>query len=922
LLNADLTKGYTVKLDFDGHQDYQLQAIQAVIELFEGQPLAKSAFEVNLQSEIASLGFTDKGIANQLLLSQESLLKNLQLSQEKNALAVSEKLESCCFKLQDGETENSGEIPFNFTIEMETGTGKTYTYLRTIYELNKQYGFLKFVIVVPSVAIREGAVKNLEITHTHFQAIYSNTPVNSMMYDSKNLSALRNFATSNAIQILVINIDSFAKDSNVINNLRETGIKPIEYIQNCRPIVIVDEPQNMETDNRKAALLLLSPLFTLRYSATHKEFYNLIYSLNPVQAYDLGLVKQIQIDGITSDNNSSTAFIEFKKLLRAKQSIKAKVALYVNEISGVKAKEITLSIGDNLFDKSGGRETYKNGFILNSIDAEQGKLEFSGGLVLKEGESQGGLTDEVLRFQIERTVENHFQKINALKKAGIEAKVLSLFFIDKVANYRDYSEDGEAKSGKFAQWFEKAFIKIASKKENQDLIPFAVNQVHNGYFSSQKKAKQEVWIDSKEKNTKADEETYSLIMREKERLLSLDEPLQFIFSHSALREGWDNPNVFQICTLNETKSEMKKRQEIGRGLRLPVNNQGIRIKDDKSVNVLTVIANESYEDFSKALQAEIQEETSVDFSGRIKNKRDKRQIKLTKQLTLENYPLLFELWDKIKYKTRYAVDYSTENLISQAVKNLKDFNSFPLTKRPELESRITALNISNEGIDGDLKNIARKSVEAVSYPIPDVYEYIQSRVDISRKTICEVLKQSERYGELAINPQLFLDKAVLAIRNALNDLLVSGIKYEQINNSFYKMSLFENEEIETYLSNLEQVAKDKQHKTPFNYYLLDSEIERQFALDCQAEEKVKFFFKLPRGFKIPTPVGAYIPDWAIVLENDKRIYFVAETKGTLDKNALRPLEKMKIDCAQKHFGLDIFKPDVCYKLAVTAKDLS
>ncbi|MEY3788016.1 MAG: hypothetical protein RLZ75_2223 [Pseudomonadota bacterium] len=915
-----------MKLEFDGHQDYQLDAIQAVIDIFEGQPLAKGNFELDLKSEVSSLYFSDKGIANQLLLNKESILANIQGIQQRNGLAVSEELESCCFKVVEENIDNqektkkTGDIPLNFTVEMETGTGKTYVYLRTIYELNKVYGFKKFVIVVPSVAIREGVVKNLQITQAHFQDIYYNTPVNAVMYDSKNHSTLRNFATSNAIQVLVINIDSFAKDSNVINSVRETGIKPIEYIQNSSPIVIVDEPQNMETELRKAALFNLSPLCTLRYSATHKRFYNLLYSLNPVQAYDKGLVKQIEVDGITSDNNISAAFVVFKKLVLGKRKLQAKVSIYVNEDASVKVKDIALNIGDDLFQKSKGRETYKEGYILNSINAEQGTLSFSGGLVLEEGSSQGGLNDEVLKFQIERTVMGHFEKMAKLKSQGI--KVLSLFFIDRVANYRDYTAEGVPQLGKFAQWFEAAFIKVAQKKEYQGLIPFAANEVHNGYFSCEKKgagkAKKEHWIDSKEKNTKADEDTYSLIMKEKERLLSLDEPLQFIFSHSALREGWDNPNVFQICTLNETKSELKKRQEIGRGLRLPVNNLGIRIKD-KAVNVLTVVANESYEDFSKALQCEIEEETSVDFSGRIKNKRAKGTIKLSKELTLENYPLLFEIWEKIKHKTRYAVEYSTEDLISVAVENLKDLNNFPVIKRPSLEARKGSLQMNHEGIGGTLVNIARKDADEIRYPVPDVYAYIQSRVNVSRNTVYEVLKQSERYPELAINPQLFLDKVVGAIRNALNNLLVAGIKYQKINDSFYEMSLFYNEEIETYLDGLQQVTKAMQHKTPFNYYAVDSEIERKFALDCEAEERIKFFFKLPRDFKIPTPVGNYVPDWAIILDKDSRIYFVTETKSTLDAQDRRVKENMRIACGEKHF--ELFNPEVKYKLAVTSGDL-
>ncbi|MGZ8238639.1 MAG: restriction endonuclease, partial [Methylobacter sp.] len=899
---------------------YQLAAIQAVIDLFEGQPLAQGDFEVSFASEASSLLFSDKGIGNQLVLSPEQLLLNVRAVQERNGIKpLSETLEPCTYALTQENNETvEGVIPLNFTVEMETGTGKTYTYLRTIYALNKVYGFKKFVIVVPSVAIREGTVKNLQITHSHFQDLYDKQPINYVMYDSSNLSALRNFATSNAIQILVINIDSFAKESNIINTVRETGIKPIEYIQSTCPIVIVDEPQNMETEARRAALLNLNPLCLLRYSATHRHLYNLIYNLNPVQAYDLGLVKQIEVDGVSADSNTSAAFVHVKKVLPGKRNLQAKVAIYVNE-GGVRQKDVTLNLGDDLFKKSNGRDVYKNGFILNSINAETGMIEFSGGAVLQEGTAQGGLNDEVLKYQIERTVETHFAKLKRLQSQGI--KVLSLFFIDRVVNYRKYTGDGEPQAGKFAIWFEQAFTRTAKKYPG--LLPFAASEVHNGYFSSDKKTtgkdKKDLWIDSKEKNTKADESTYSLIMREKERLLSPDEPLQFIFSHSALREGWDNPNVFQICTLNETKSELKKRQEIGRGLRLPVDSTGRRVSD-KAISVLTVIANETYQDFSVALQREIQDETSVDFTGRIKNARAKGQVKLSKELTLENFPKLFEIWEKISHRTRYAVDYSAEELIDRTVAELLNFNTVPLTRRPMLEARTARLSYSQAGIETTLNNIGEKAIEAVRYPLPDVYGYIQSRVDVSRNTVYEILKQSGRYDELEINPQLFLDNVIGAIRRTLNSLLVEGVKYERINGSIYEMSLFKLEEIETYLSNLLPVDSEKQDKTPFNYYAVDSDIERNFARDCEADEKIKFFFKLPRGFKVPTPIGNYIPDWAVVLENNRCVYFVAETKGFLDKQRLRVLEGMKIACGEKHFAL--FKPSgVEYKLAVTTRDL-
>lgn len=903
-----------MKIQFDSSQDYQLAAVQSVVRVFEGQPLSKGAFEVSFAMEGASIEFTERGVGNRLVLSDERLLENINKVQQDNGLPLSRKLEPAHY--------DKGAIPLNFTIEMETGTGKTYVFLRTIYELNRVYGFKKFVIVVPSVAIREGTIKNLQITHEHFQGLYGNPPINYVMYDSSKLTGLRNFATSNAIQILVINIDSFNKDSNIINTMRETGVKPIEYIQSANPIVIVDEPQNIDnSDLRKAAIHNLNPLCTLRYSATHRNLYNLLYSLNPVQAYDLGLVKQIEVDGITSDSNYNAAYIQYKGVTNEKSSYKAKIVIFVNEKDGVKQKEFKVGLGrkdnNDLYSLSGGRDVYRD-YLLTTIDRENGCIEFNNGVTIYEGTTQGGLTDEVVKFQIERTVKHHFDKLEKLKDRQI--KVLSLFFIDRVANYREYDESGKHTKGKFALWFEEAFAQ--QQKKHPNLIPFEAEQVHNGYFSADKsgkgKEKKEVWTDTKGTTAK-DDDTYSLIMKEKERLLSLEEPLQFIFSHSALREGWDNPNVFQICTLNESKSDLKKRQEIGRGLRLSIDSNGVRVQD-KQINVLTVIANETYEEFSAALQREIQEETSVEFKDRIKNAREKATIRRSKELTLENFPLLFEIWERISHKTRYSVEYDNDELIARTAAILKDRIKVPPTKRPMLESRTGRISITDHGVESQVKETQIQYVAGVRYQIPDIYGYIQSRLDVSRKTIFEVIKQSGRIDELHINPQLFLDNVVNTLKGVLNSLLVDGVKYEQINGQQYEMRLFEMEEIETYLSNLFEVTK--QDKTVFNYIPIDSQIESKFAKDCEADENVKFFFKLPRGFKIPTPIGNYVPDWAVVLEMDgmSKVYFVVETKGTLDSQLLRELEHMKIECGSKHFAL--FKPlGVEYKMAVTTRDL-
>ncbi|GAB3509856.1 hypothetical protein GCM10027341_47440 [Spirosoma knui] len=862
-----------MKLQFDSNQHYQQTAINSVVSLFQGQPLHQSDFEVTFSDFGSGLVLTQNGVANNLILTDDQLRINLKTVQDSNQLA--------------NGTDWHGR---NFTVEMETGTGKTYTYLRTIYELNQRYGFKKFVIVVPSVAIREGTLKNLTITQQHFQNLYNNPALDYSVYDSKKLSALRSFATANSLQILVLNIDSFTRDDNVINQLRETGVRPIEYVTSTNPIVIIDEPQNMETAVRAKAITDLNPLKTLRYSATHKNYYNLVYRLSPVKAYELGLVKQIEIDGIQAERDYNAAFIQLESIQAAKRNIRAKLTIYVNEATGVKTKTLTAEVGSDLFALSNGRAMYQDGFIINSINAAEDCLEFSNGLVLNVGQSQGGLNDDVLKFMVKRTIERHFEKERRLSKKGI--KVLSLFFIDRVANYRGYDAGGNVLPGKFAQWFEELYTEIAARPINQGIIPFNVADIHNGYFSTDKGR-------AKDTNgaTKADDETYNLIMKDKERLLSNEEPLRFIFSHSALREGWDNPNVFQICTLNESRSELKKRQEIGRGLRLCVDSEGVRIQD-KTINVLTVIANETYQDFANTLQKEIEEDTGESFKGKIRDANEKAQIKFSKQLIPDNYPEFFELWDKIKNRTRYRVSYDTAELTKRAIEEVR---KMPPTVKPQIVSETALLDMEEgRGVTAQLVGRRQNKTRPTAQPIPDVYAYIQSKVDLTRQTIFEILKGSERLAEITNNPQQFLDNVVSCIQRTLNRLMVNGIKYERIQGQEYAMQLFQDEEIETYLSNLFKVSKEQ--KTLFNYVPIDSDVESKFARECEADDNVKFYFKLPRGFKIPTPIGNYVPDWAVLFEGSQRIYFVAETKSTLDTQLLREIEKLKIDCGKAHFA--------------------
>ena len=862
-----------MKLHFDSNQSYQWDALKAITDIFEGQPLSSGDFEFTQNTAGALL--SENGFGNNLTLSEEQILQNVKNIQQRN-------------EINNTVDELQG---MNFSIEMETGTGKTYVYLRTIYELNKLYDFKKFVIVVPSVAIREGVLKNLQITHEHFQSLYDKTSINFDIYDSKKVSNLRGFSSGNAIQVLVINIDSFAKDENIINkpNDKLTGKKPIEFIQSTKPIVIVDEPQNMETEIRKKAIQNLEPLCTLRYSATHTNLYNLMYSLNPVKAYDLGLVKQIEVDSVMSENDFNDSFIQLESVNRTGNSITAKIKIDTTSTDGIKRKSVTANKNKlDLFELSGKNEKYE-GLKIYEIDFGNQQIELTNGIVLAVGESQGGMNDEVMRFMIQKTVEDHLKKERDYKAKGI--KVLTLFFIDKVKNYREYDESGNAIGGKFAKWFEEIYEEEINKPKNKNLISYSVNEIHNGYFSQDNKGRVK---DSKNGESADDEDTYKLIMQEKEKLLDINTPLRFIFSHSALREGWDNPNVFQICTLNETKSEIKKRQEIGRGLRLSVNQKGIRIFD-QNINRLTVIANESYDDFAKALQKEIEEDCGVNFTGRIKNKNQREKLLYRKGFEAD--PKFLQIWEKIKFQTKYSVAYQTSDLITLAALAMKEM---PETKKPTVRSTKNAVVMGTEGITGKLLSDTVAPDYGKQFEIPDMLAYIQGKTELTRTTILDIIKKSNKISELLINPQMFMDNTTHTIKNVLYSLMIDGIKYEKIGSNVYEMTLFDDNDFEIYIDQFTHTVSNADKTIYENYIPLDSSVESQFAKDCESSEDIEFYFKLPNWFKIPTPIGNYNPDWAIVFKQEKKIYFVAETKGKDEE--LRPSAKMKIKCGIAHFA--------------------
>lgn len=994
-----------MKLQFDPNQQYQLDAVAAVIDLFESQPQGAPEYSVihveDMGDLFAGQTRTELGVGNHLLVAEGKLLGNTRTVQARNDIDgadLNAPLEA--WEIFDTATNMARSCP-HFSVEMETGTGKTYVYLRTIFELSRRYGFQKFIIVVPGVAIREGVLKNIEITGEHFRALYNNLPYEHFVYDAKKVNRLRQFAVSNTLQILVINIDAFRKNftgteeeqkSNVIYKESDklSGRQPIEFVKAARPIVIIDEPQSVDsTEKAQEAIRALNPLFTLRYSATHRNPYNLIYRLDPVKAFELKLVKQIVVASATAEGGMNDAFARVEKI-DYKTGIKAKLRIHVQTPGGPKEKAVTVKNGADLYTLSNERACYREGFVVAEINAEPGNeyIRFNNGRVLRLGEETGGLREDVWRVQIKRTVKKHLEKELQVRAQGI--KVLTLFFIDRVANYRDYDESGKPMKGKFADAFEAALAELAKEELYKDLdwLKFPGDRLHNGYFAQDKKG---ILKDSSEtRSTQADDDVYNLIMRDKERLLTMEEPLRFIFSHSALREGWDSPNVFQICTLNETQSAVKKRQEIGRGLRLPVNQHGLRVFDE-SVNKLFVMANESYEDFARALQTEYEEDCGVTFGkvpltalarltrvidgeerpigrdaaevirlslvqqgmldaeGRIqpafdpkrkdfridlpeahrdlapavtdllaayqierhiRKDKDEGPNRLRKEVQLR--PEFQELWNRIKPKTTYRVEFETDKLVQRAVDAIKQMGKIDPAK---ITVSTGGIGVTKGGVITTAISVAEEKVLYDKRPVPDLLAYLQNETELTRSTLVRILKESGRLADFFVDPQRFMDAVATILKHELHRLLVDGIKYERIpgagSEAEWEMMLFKNEELINYLTALQV------NKSVYEYVVYESEVEREFARRLDEREDIKLFVKLPAWFEIDTPVGKYNPDWAILKHDDKTLYLVRETKGTRDFLKLRTSEADKVRCGQKHFEL----LGVPFGVAVTADEV-
>ena len=983
-----------MKLHFEDDLDYQKAAIDSVVSLFKGQEISRSEFTVKFQPESSptlSLGMEESqlGIGNRLVLVDEEIEENLRKVQLQNGLRPTENLASG-----------------DFTVEMETGTGKTYVYLRTIFELNKSYGFTKFVIVVPSVAIKEGTYKTLQITQEHFDGLYPKAKgYEYFLYDSSKLGQVRNFATSSNIQIMVTTVGAINKKD--VNNLYKEnentgGEKPIDLVRATNPIIIVDEPQSVDgglTGKGKEALMAMNPLCTLRYSATHVDKHHMTFRLDAVDAYERGLVKQIEVASLQIDSGHNKPYIKLDSTNNRKGSITAKVEVDVQRGKSIKREYLTVEDGDDL-EQITGRPIYENmqiGTITCGKDNESIEIKGDGfDQLLKVGEAIGGVDpDQIKRLMIRRTIKEHLDKELMFAANKKPIKVLSLFFIDSVEHYRQYDEDGNIVKGKYALMFEEEYRKLAKSADYQSLfkeidLEAEADEVHNGYFSIDKKGRSVETAENNQSGRDDAERAYNLIMKEKEKLLSFDTKLKFIFSHSALKEGWDNPNVFQICTLRDMGSERERRQTLGRGLRLCVNQNGERLRGN-DVNTLTVIATENYEKFAENLQKEIEQDTGIRFgivephqfatiqtlndqgevaplgveqsekiweflktqqfvdakgkvqdtlraalkdgsfelpedikqelvkdhgeeqadiiasdiqgvlrklAGKldIKNADDRKIIK-TREAVLESDDFCL-LWERIKYKTTYRVEFDNLKLINDCADAIK--NCPPITKT-RAQFRKADIAIGKGGVDAKETSASGfTSIHENDIDLPDIITDLQDKTQLTRKSIVQILRDSLRLQDFLRNPQQFLDYCSEAINRTKRLALVDGIKYTKIGNDhFYAQELFEQEELKGYLKNTLEVQK-----SVYTHVVYDSGgVEKSFAEDLERNEKVKVYAKLPAWFKVPTPLGSYNPDWAVVVEDngEEKLYFVVETKGSTWWDDLRHLEGAKIKCGERHF---------------------
>lgn len=963
---------------FDPRQPYQLDAINAVVNLFDGQPkdadklavtlrgLAADTAEGQLQVDTAQ---ETGAIGNHLVLDEAAILANLQAVQDRNGLEQSTSLAG-------------GELDFD--IEMETGTGKTYVYLRTIFELAQRYGFVKFIVLVPSVAIREGVNTSIRLMREHFRDLYPGLPFDAGVYRGDHAEEVQAFATATSVQILVMTIDSVRGNANtrIIHQTRDrlNGLRPIDYLKATRPVVIMDEPQNMETLLSQSAVGELDPAFTLRYSATHRQLRNLVYRLDPVDAHELGLVKQIVVDSVAQQGADAAPYLKLVDVSNTRGTFKAKLELSCRTANGSVARATKTVKRDADLAAITGNPAY-DGWRINGLSIEPVSVELSNHGSLLQGESIGGAGGAIYKEMIRQTILEHFRKEAALRERGI--KVLSLFFVDKVASFLGDGTNNEDANGEFVKWFDEVFVEERSKSaQYHALLPQDPRELRRAYFSQLKKKGGKVEFQDSSGTTKADDDAYELIMRDKQRLLDMDEPVRFIFSHSALREGWDNPNVFQICTLREMGTDTERRQTLGRGLRLPVakTERGYERIADRGIATLTVIANESYAAFADSLQSEYKKAgvaigevrpgefaklARLDADGKatdellgykasqaiflhlqncnylrdgkttpmytpdaagfslnlpddlkpyeagiiqrirdagigkyVKNAKDRKARKFNKALYAS--PEFEQFWNAISQRTTYRVRVDRDAIVGNAIYAIKrEGRIHPL----RIDVTRAGLRVLRGGAQSQVigENVARFDSR---YDLPDIIGELQQATSLTRRTLVDIVKGSDRLAEFIGNPNDFIAMVLRCIKMELAKLLIDGIQYEKLDGSIYELRELQAdglEEKERFFDQMVQIHNTQ--KTDFDHVVFESEPERQFAEMLDSRADIKLFMKLPAKFKVPTPVGDYNPDWAIIrqVDGENRIYMIRETKSTHERDKRRPSENAKIDAAMAHF---------------------
>lgn len=977
-------------------QQYQTEAVENTVNVFAGQPAqqGQKGYRIDLGDKNA-IGFSefDSGYSNgEIVLTNEQILDNIRDIQVAQLIQPSTSL-----------AKGQGRVSLD--IEMETGTGKTYVYIKTMFELNRRYGWCKFIVVVPSIAIREGVAKSFSMLEDHFMEHYGKK-ARWFVYNSSNLQQLDQFSQDSGISVMIINTQAFAasmkegaknKESRIIYSKRDefASRRPIDVIAANRPIIIMDEPQKMEGEATQTALKKFNPLFTLNYSATHKTKHDTIYALDAYDAYKERLVKRIQVQGFEIKNLRGTNhYLYLDGIdLSPKHPPVARIELETRNAAGAIRREIKkFDVGDDLRAESGLAEY--EGFTVTEINPRgRGYVTFLNGTTISCGEVIGDSNEEAMqRVQIRETIRAHFEKEKELFNRGI--KCLSLFFIDEVANYRQYDDEGNEVKGKFQRIFEEEYARLVNKymtvfdtDYDKYLRRFRPYETHRGYFSIDKKGHSVNSAVKRGSDMSDDISAYDLILKNKERLLSFEEPTRFIFSHSALREGWDNPNVFQICTLRHSNSTTAKRQEVGRGLRLCVDKEGVRqdkqtLGDDiHAINVLTVIANESYADFTSALQRETREAlrdrvtaASQDyFLGRIVKDAsgEQHKISLAEASTIIGYlyqndyvdddgrltptylsaadkgelaPLppklqpisegvmklvagIFnpkvlddmvepvetttpennlndnfdnerfqEMWNEINNKYVYTVHYDSNELIEKVVAALRA--KLTVTKLQYV--KVTGTQDSDKVTEfGNTKTTTSELSDVSTSNVPyDLVGDIARGARLTRRSVVKILQGIDNKILLfKNNPEEFIRNVVKTIREQKATMIVEHISYNRIAGK-YDSSIFVPER----KLNINKVIEAQKHITP--YIAFDSEGEKAFAEALEGATEVQVYAKLPRKLKIPTPVGNYAPDWAIVFNDGtvRHVFFVAETKGSLDGMELRGVEKAKTECAKKLFN--------------------